>query len=197
MPGPSSTIGSDDAGQVRGVSTKAADPGLVLLIVAGLAVLVLLGLAAATTVSAANQNSNLDMLRRHGVPVQATVTACEGIGSGIGMGISYYDCRATYTLDGRSYNEIIGGSRSQLPVGQVVSAVAVPGHPSLLSTTSAVQKQPSHVSRYVTSIILWVVTVLGGLGVFLWWRRLRRRHANRPPSLPTTSGAPPGEAPAA
>jgi hypothetical protein len=172
---------ADGAAQVRGVSTVGADPRFVLRVIASVGVLVLLGVAVATTVSAANHNSNLDTLRHHGVPVRATVTGCEGIGSGIGMGISYYDCRATYTLAGQTYNEILGGSRSQLQPGEVVSAVAVPGRPALLSTASSVEKKSSPWGPYVTPIIVWVVVVLGTPGLLLWWRRGRADASGRRP----------------
>jgi hypothetical protein len=168
------TPSADDATQVRGVSTVGADPRFVVRVIACAGLLVLLGVAAATTVSAANHNSKLDTLRQHGVPVQATVTGCEGIGSGIGMGIEYYDCRATYALEGQTHNEIIGGSRTLLQVGEVVSAVAVPGHPTLLSTATSVTKKSSRWAPYVTPIILWVVVVLGTLALLLWWRRQGR-----------------------
>jgi hypothetical protein len=185
------TPNAEDAPQVRGVSTVGADPRFVGRVIASLGLLVLLGVAVATTVSAANQNSNLDTLRQHGVPVQATVTGCEGIGSGIGMGIEYYDCRATYTLDGHTYNEVIRGSRNLLQVGQVESAVAVPGRPALLSASNTVEKKSSAWAPYVTPIILWVIVVLGALGLLLWWRRPGRGDSSprRPGStVPGTVG---------
>ncbi|MBO0731057.1 MAG: hypothetical protein J2P57_17505 [Acidimicrobiaceae bacterium] len=165
---------SSDATHLRGVRVARADTGRVVRV---LVVLALVGLAILTvilTVSAANQNSRLDQLRNHGVAVTATVTGCLGVGSGVGMGIEYWQCRASYTLEGQQYEAVLGGSRSHLRDGQLVAAVAVPGKPGLLSTVSAVHRNDSALTPYITPIVLGVVTIAGTFGALLWVRRRAR-----------------------
>jgi hypothetical protein len=145
------------------------------LAVAGLLLLVVVAIA--LTVGAASQNTRLDKLRNHGVPVQAQVTGCLGISSGIGMAIEYWECRGTYTLGGHRYTEVIGGSRTHLADGQTLAAIAVPGDPTLLSTVASVARKSSSWTPYVTPIILGVIVVVVTLGWVGWSKRHRRRDA--------------------
>jgi hypothetical protein len=138
-----------------------------------LAAVVVAGLAVATVAMflvTASDRSRADRLRQHGVPVQATVTHCAGISSGIGMGVEYYECRATYTLAGDTAEAVLHGSRSQLPTGRVVDAVAVPGDPGSLSVPGA----GGGGGGWTGPIVLAVLTVLGVLGLVGAWRRARR-----------------------
>jgi hypothetical protein len=114
----------------------------------------------------------MDTVRHHGVPVQVTVTGCQGISSGVGMGIEYWECRGTYSISGHSYNEVIGGSRARLETGQIVPAVAVPGQPRLLS--AAATGTHSDLKPYLAPIILGALTVSGAVAL-LWWSK-RRQH---------------------
>jgi hypothetical protein len=148
----------------------------------------LIALAGALTASVTGQNSRLSTLRNQGVPVQMTVTGCVAITSGIGMGVKYWECRGSYTLGGHTYNEVIGASRAHLPVGQQVSAIAVPGHPALVSTSTNVSQRHSSFTPYVTPIILAALSVTGALGLILWSRR--RRRLDREPSEDLPGGRP-------
>jgi hypothetical protein len=156
---------------IRGVRAVEGDAGHVLRVLVGLCLLALIGLAIALTISAASQNSRLDQLRHQGVPVEATVTGCLGISSGIGMGVEYWECRGSYVLDGHHYNEVIGGSRAHLQDGEKVPAIAVPGHPTLLSTATGVAKKSSSWTPYITSMILGGVSLISVPGYVLWLRR--------------------------
>jgi hypothetical protein len=152
------------------------DSGPVIRVVAVAVLLLLIAVTVALTISATNENSRRNTLRHKGVPVQATVTACQGISSGVGMAIEYWDCRATYTLDGSTYNEVIKGSRGLLQPGQTVVAIAVPGEPGLSSAASAAAKHSSW-TPYITPIVLGAV-ILALVGAFWWWSR-RRHHPRR------------------
>jgi hypothetical protein len=146
------------------------EAGPVIRFIVFAVLLALLAVTVALTISAVRENSRVDTLRHQGVPVQVTVTGCQGISSGVGMGIEYWQCQGTYSLDGRSYNEVIGGSRALLRAGQIVPAVAVPGQPRLLSATAA--GTHSDWKPYLSPIILGGLLVLSVV-TLLWWSKRR------------------------
>jgi hypothetical protein len=174
--GPDST--PEDIGHLRGVRVAEVDPGRVIRVIALVIVLALAVAAVILAFSAARDNARLSKLQDHGVSVEATVTGCSAISSGVGMGTEYWECRGTYSLDGHHYNQVIRGSRAHLNPGQTVQAVAVPGDPSLLSTVAAAAHRHSAWPAYLGPIILGAVAVIIGLGVVLWWRR----HPGRAPA---------------
>ena len=175
MPAPVGTT-PDDASYLRGVRVADVDTGRVVRVLVAVVLIGLIVLAGVLTVSATSQNSRLGKLRDQGVPVAMTVTGCLAISSGIGMSVEYWDCRGSYTLGGHPYNEVIGGSRTHLRDGEVVEAVAVPGHPALVSLATSVSQRRSSFAPYVTPIILAALGVTGALGLLLWSRRRRRLH---------------------
>jgi hypothetical protein len=146
------------------------DPGRVAAVLAGLAAAALVAVTAYLFFSAASRNAALDRLERFGVPVRATVTGCEGIGDGVGMGTQYYDCYGTWTLAGRSYQGLVHGSRTLRPAGQTLDALAVPGDPASLTVAgSASRARQSYTAA-------WVLLALSGVwvaGAGAWWRRRR------------------------
>jgi hypothetical protein len=173
LPGETTSEGGD---YVRGVRIGDMEATPVIRVIAIAVLLVVLAIAVALTIGAAHENSRVNLVRHRGVPVQVTVTGCQGISSGVGMGIEYWECRGAYTLGGQSYNEVIGGSRARLQTGQIVPAVAVPGHPGLLSTGAA--RAHSSWKPYLAPIILGALFVTGVLA-FVWWSK--RRHGRAAP----------------
>ncbi len=152
------------------------EAGPVIRVIAIAILLALLAITISLTISAATENSRVDTVRHRGVAVPVTVTGCQEISSGIGMGIEYWECRGTYSLAGRSYNEVIGGSRARLPTGQIVPAVAVPGQPHLLSAPAA--EPHSNWKPYLAPIILGGLFV-SSLVAVLWWSKRRHRRDRR------------------
>jgi hypothetical protein len=148
----------------------------VLGVVAALCVVVLLAFAVELTISAARGSERTTRLRHQGVPVEVTVTRCLGIGSGVGMGIEYWQCRGSYSLGGQTYNEVIHGSRSVLDTGQQIPAIAVPGQPTLLSTVASVAKPHARWTLYVVPALLAVAAIC----LILGWVLLSRRRGSRP-----------------
>lgn len=142
-------------------------------ILVGALIAVLVGLAVYFAVTGAQQNSQLSALRQRGVPVQATVTGCRGISSGVGMGIEYWECRGSYALRGQSFNGVINGSRKLLDRGAEVSAIAVPGRPDLLSSVSSVRGAHGSGTEYAAAISLGAAAVLIS-GGWLAFKRRRR-----------------------
>jgi hypothetical protein len=159
---------------IRGGAGMAVDTGRAVRIfglfcLAALATLVIL-----LTISASHQNSRLSRLQHHGVPVNVTVTGCVGLASGTGVTQYGFTCRGTFTLDGHSYNEVIGGSNSIHAPGEVLQALTIPSDPTLLSTTTAVEHRHSSHTVYITPAILLGVFVLGVILYIGISRRTRR-----------------------
>ncbi len=162
---------SDGAGYIRGGAGGTIDLRRVLQAVLAVSIAGLLAAAVVTTVSASSQNSRNDQLRHHGVPVTVTVTGCTGYGSGIAQAVNYYQCTGTYALDGRSYTEVIGGLRAQVPAGERLAAVVVRGDPASITTASSVAKPGSRFAPYITPIALGAVVVLLVVGLVSSFRR--------------------------
>jgi hypothetical protein len=175
---------STETSHLRGVRVAEVDPRRVFRVVAAVVLLALIASTVALTISAAHQNARLHRLHHDGVRVEVAATGCVGISSGVGMGIEYWECRGTYTLDGHTYNQVIRGSRAHLENGQRVQAIAVPGEPGLLSTVDAAAKRYSPWTAYVTPIILGAVTVALILGLIVWSKLRPRRGSPRARSDP-------------
>jgi hypothetical protein len=176
MPAPPAGAAHNQSTHLRGVRVVEVETRRVVGVVVVIVLLVLAVSAIALTISAASRNSGLSKLHHQGVPVEVTTTGCVGTSSGIGMSIEYWECRGTYTLYGRSYNEVIRGSRALLQKGQKVPAVAVPGEPTLLSTVAAAGARHSTWAPYIAPIILGAVTVIVLVG---WVVLSKRRGLNR------------------
>jgi hypothetical protein len=161
----------EDIDRLRGVRVARVDSGRIIRVVAVAVIVILAVSALALTVSAVHQNDRLSKLQHHGTPVQATVTGCVGISSGIAMAIEYWECRGSYSLDGHRYNEVIRGSRAHLTTGRTVPAVAVPGDPTLLSTVAAAGEAHSAGSRYIAPVVLGVLAVLLAVALLIWSKR--------------------------
>ncbi len=170
--GESNETNQEEGTYVRGVRIGDMDARPVVRVIVIGVLVALVAITIALTFSAARENSRANTLRHRGVPVQVTVTGCQGISSGVGMGIEYWECRGTYSLAGRSYDEVIGGSRTLRQEGQIVQAVAVPGQPGLLSI--AADGTHSDWKPYITPIILGALTVVSILAL-VWWSK--RRHS--------------------
>jgi hypothetical protein len=91
-----------------------------------------------------------------------------------------FTCRGTFTLDGRNYNDVIGGTRAVHPVGQIIPAVTIESDPRLLSTAAAVAQEHTSWTPYLTPIILAVLAVALAVGLVVWPRRRPRREPTRP-----------------
>lgn len=161
-----------EASYVRGASGVGFDGRRALRLGAVVAVVALVAMVVALTVAGADQNRTATRLRDHGVPVEATVSGCVGIGSGIAQAVNYYQCRAAYALGGHTFDAVLGGDRTDLPVGDHLQAVAVPGDPGLLATAVSAAREHTSWTPYLAPLILAAVTV-----VFVVVLLVRRRRA--------------------
>jgi len=153
--------------------------GLCLVGVAVLGVIML--------VAGFQKNAQINSLRTNGVPVQIRVTGCLGLLGGSGSNAAGYDCRGTFTLDGRTYTENLPGNTLLTP-GTTLRGVSVPGDPALVSTPGAVAAEhPSWTVFAVPVILLVLLAVI--LGV-LFVRRRRVRGAQRGDRIRTGSPSP-------
>jgi hypothetical protein len=121
----------------------------------------------------ANKNAQINRLRQHGVPVEVTVTDCLGQLGGSGSNAAGYQCRGSFTIDGRHYNEIIPGS-TRLPLGTTVVAVIDPGDPALISTVGAVAGERASPRVFLLPIVLAGALALLVVAVVIRMGRNRR-----------------------
>jgi hypothetical protein len=171
----------DTTAYIRGGGGVLMNPRRLAGILVWICAVALVGIAAYLAVSAAQQGSRLTLLRDRGVPVDIAVTGCRGISSGVGMGIEYWQCSGSFTLEGRTYNEIINGSRKLVDPGRHVAGVVVPGRPDLLTDASAVRGAHSSGAEYTVAGALAAGGVLvGGARV----RTILRRGIERPAGVP-------------
>lgn len=162
-----------DGTYIRGGGGAAISPRLLAVVLLGVCVALLVAFAAYYGFAANRQSSDIAALRDRGVPVEATITGCVAVSSGVGMGIEYWQCHGSYTLGGRTFNEPLNGSRGFVETGRVVAAVAVPGDPGLLSTASSVRGRHSSTGSYIVSGVLGALAVVGAGGLIALARRPR------------------------
>lgn len=79
------------------------------------------------------KNAQITRLREQGVPLKVKVTGCIGLMGGSGSNVAGYNCKATFTLEGRRHNDDLPGTTLYAP-GTWLQAIVVPGDPRLLST---------------------------------------------------------------
>ena len=162
--------GVSEESYVRGAGAGKVDGQRVLTVVAGVVLVVMLAVTAYLFSSTLSANESAQDLARSGMVVSATVTGCEEISDGIGMGVEYYNCTAQVSAGGHTYEGLLHGSGVSRQIGSVVQAVMVPGDISTLTVDRA--QSPSYVGATVTAAASVVVLIV--LLVFLRARRLRR-----------------------
>jgi hypothetical protein len=146
------------------------DSKQVVRVLSVVALVTLAVLAVVFAVGGAHRNGQVTRLTQHGVPVVMSITNCVGVASGSGSTPASFTCRGTFTLSGHRYDEILGGTQAQYPVGSSVKAVSVPGDPALVSTASSVAGEHASFSVFVVPIVL---TVLFAAGLVLLIRQHR------------------------
>jgi uncharacterized membrane protein len=156
---------------IRGAAADGIDGQRVVTVVAAAVLVIMLAVTAYLFSSTASANESAQDLARSGMVVAATVTGCEGISDGVGMGIEYYNCTAAVTAGGRTYEGLLHGSRRSRPTGSRVEAVMVPGDISTLTVDRPGTE--SYLSASIMAAVSVVLLVL--LLVFLRGRRLRRQ----------------------
>lgn len=168
--------GAEGVSYVRGAGGVAVDSRRIIEILAVIVSLILVGVTIYLFVATTSRNADRDRLRRSGVPVQATVTGCSAIGDGVGMGIEYWDCTASFILSGRTYSAVLNGNRVQQQPGQVLNALVVPGDPSSLSLPGVATRSAhsSYLPAMATAAVTAAWILAGG-----WFVRRRRAAALR------------------
>ena len=111
-------------------------------------------------------------MRQHGVPVEVTVTGCLADIGGSGSDLVGYECRGTYRVGGRLYDEAIPGNTLHRP-GATVRGITVPGDPSLISTVAAVKSEQPSWRVFILPVILLSILVLLTGAIVLRWRHTR------------------------
>jgi hypothetical protein len=170
----------DGGGYIRG-GGGIIDTRRLFRVVVGSALVAGVALAAVVvvlTVKAVHDNSRIDSLKHHGVPVDVTVTDCLGILSGTGVTVTSFQCNGSFNLDGRSYKAVIAGSNINHAPGDVVKAVADPGHPTSIATVASLENAHSSWRGFIAPALTLVVLIVL-IAAIMWW--LRRKANARPP----------------
>jgi hypothetical protein len=168
-------VTSDDrVSTLRGAGVQTVDRRRMLWL--GLVALIV-GLVAASIVlfvAGAKKNAQIDDLKRNGVPVEVTITGCQGLLGGSGSNAAGYDCRGTFTLNGRHIDAAIPGS-SLLSPGTKIQVVASPGDPGLVSTSAVLSGEHASDSVYLLPSVLAALALISlGIVVALYARGRRR-----------------------
>jgi hypothetical protein len=149
------------------------DAGRVQRAVVATCLVVLAATAAVLFVAGIEKNDQIALLQRQGVAVEVTVSGCLGLMGGSGSNLAGYECKGTFTLNGRSYNDAIPGSAFYSP-GTTLRAVTVPADPTLLSTPRAMATEQSSWRVFILPTAMVAI-----LGLLLGAAVLKRRNIRR------------------
>ncbi len=141
---------------------------------AGALALVVFALALGVSfTSAAHDNARIDRLHTRGVALSATVSTCLGNLGGSGSNASSYTCRATYSVQGATYDEVVGLMSSFSAPGTRVAVVADPSRLSTIELASAVATSSASNRVYLVPGLLSGLFVALALGYLHLVRSLR------------------------
>jgi hypothetical protein len=116
-------------------------------------------LAAVTAVlfaAAIHKNAQITSLRRHGVPIEVTVSRCMGVLSGSGSNVTGYICRGTFVLDGHRHSGTIPGNALLAP-GTTLRLVTVESDPGLIATIHQAESEHTSWGRFVLPAVFLVI----------------------------------------
>jgi len=159
------------AGYIRGAGGANVSGRNVARVAVGFWLALLGCLAIVLAVQGVHQTSRDHRLQRQGVPVEVTVTSCFGRAAGTGVTPTGFSCTGTFSLDGRRYSDLIGGTSSLLARGSTLRAVTDPNHRSILATTSAVATTKPSWKNFVSAAIVFLVLLLSA--ALARWRLTR------------------------
>lgn len=142
--------------------------GLVVACVVVLAVLTVVLFAAAV-----HRNGQITSLRRHGVPIEVTVSRCLGTLSGSGSNAAGYSCRGSFVLDGRRYSGTIPGHALLAP-GTTVRMVTVKSDPGLIATVHQAESEHASWGVFILPAVLLFVLLSLLTAIAIRSRRHRR-----------------------
>jgi hypothetical protein len=119
----------------------------------------LVATAVVLLVAGVDKNSQATSLQHQGVPVEVTVTGCQGLLGGSGSNAAGYACTGTYSYSDRHFAKTIPGT-AFFRVGTVVRGVVVPSDPGLLSTPQAVASQRASWRVFLAPVVLLLVALV-------------------------------------
>ena len=177
MQAASQPTGGLSPGYIRGGGGVPVDGWRMLRLLAGILLLGLVTLSIVLATATSNRRSHLSDLRSRGISVPVKVSGCLGISSGVGMSIEYWQCRGSFVVDGQTFDRVIGGSRTLLERGQVVSGRVLPGQPSSVYLSSAIPPPEEGIGSYTGSLVSGAAAVVLAGGIMSIEFRRRRRSA--------------------
>jgi hypothetical protein len=119
----------------------------------------------------AHKNAQINELRRHGVPVELTVTKCQGLMGGSGSNLAGYTCTGTFGFAGRLFNEPIPGNAEYAP-GTKLGVVTAANGSGLFAPIGVLAGERSSWKVFILPMALALL-----FGVLASALLLRRRHA--------------------
>ncbi len=169
--GPHASPADDAVTTLRGAGVR-ADGRRVGRIAVFALVAVVVATAVVLAVAGSQKNAQISALRRNGVPVEVTVTACRGQLGGSGSNPVGYSCVGSYRFGGRTYSESIPGG-SLLPPGRVIRGIVTPGDPALFSTPAMLAAERPSWRVYLAPVLLVGAALAMVGGIVLRVRRTR------------------------
>jgi hypothetical protein len=161
-PEPEARAGRDDQPVTahRG-GTVSVDPRRARQVVVGIGLAALTVTGVILLIAGIQNNSQINRLRDHGVPVSVTVDRCLGLIGGTGQNPAGFSCSGTYTLGGTQYQQAIPGTAFHAP-GSTFTGIAVPDDPKLLTTPDQLARQHASWTAFIIPglLLLFVVAVL-------------------------------------
>ncbi len=144
----------------------------------GASVVALAALIVALFVAGAHKNAQITNLRRHGIPIEVTVSSCLGALGGSGSNAAGYRCTGTFVLNGKRYRHTIPGGALLSP-GTKVQMVTVESDPGLIATVHQAQSEHTSWGPFVlpTVLLLVLTTLVAAVAV----RSMRGRRKRQPP----------------
>lgn len=178
MQAASEPTGGLSSGYIRGGGGVSVDGSTVLRLLAVTLLLGLVTLSVVVAIATSHRHSRLSALRSRGISVPVTVNSCLGISSGVGMSIEYWQCRGSFVVGGQKFERVIGGSRTLLERGQVVTGRVLPGQPSSLYLERSIPPPQQGIGSYTASLASGAAAAVlaGGLA----WIEARRRRRPEP-----------------
>jgi hypothetical protein len=164
----------------------AVSVGRTFWLVAGALVLAVFAAALVLSfISVASNNARIDRMKSSGIPVNVSVTGCDGNLGGSGSNGAGYTCRGVYKVGDVTYHEDIGSMTTFAATGTVVRAVADPSHRGTVELSAALATSKASGGAYVRPGLLTLVFVV----LTLLFTRVAQRSRSRPGAASGVEGS--------
>jgi hypothetical protein len=175
----SSTASPAESPYLRGAPGHPVSGRRAVTVAVAACLITLIGVGVALALETHGHNADLRELKRHGVPVQVTVTNCVGVLSGTGITAAGFTCHGRFSLGQQPHDAVIRGTTALYPRGTTLGGVTSAQHPTIVYTAGAVAKADTSWRRYDASAVLLLCAAAGGIAGAALLLRTRRRPAGQ------------------